>query len=64
VGESVRVSVQLFAGRASESFTGKIRNIKMEEDRMELGVQFVNLDDCTMTALEEFISNILEVVAF
>jgi HD-GYP domain-containing protein (c-di-GMP phosphodiesterase class II)/c-di-GMP-binding flagellar brake protein YcgR len=64
VGESVRVSVQLFAGRASESFTGKIRNIKIEEDRMELGVQFVSLDDCTMTALEEFISNILEVVAF
>jgi c-di-GMP-binding flagellar brake protein YcgR len=62
VGENVQLSAQLFGGKVPESLKGVVRNVKMEENKTELGVQFENIAPEVTKDLREFIDSVMEIV--
>lgn len=58
VEDSVRLSFQPSGGRPIESLPGEVRNVKRSNGRVEMGIQFWDLEDEMMTILTESIRHL------
>ncbi len=58
----VAVMAQLFGDKRPELMTGFVRNIKVDEGKAELGIQFVNLNPETRQSVQNFIEGIMDIV--
>ncbi len=62
VGEDLTIHTRLAGDAAHRSLSGTVRNVRVEEERTILGVQFMNLDDQTSIQLEKCIHEVLNLV--
>jgi HD-GYP domain-containing protein (c-di-GMP phosphodiesterase class II) len=57
-GDSVNLSFQAPEGRPIESLSGEVRNIKSSDNRVEIGIRFLDLQDDVKDVLTECIRNL------
>ena len=62
LNNDIVVKAQLSAKSETETFTGKVRNIKMDNDRIVLGIQFADTPFETAERLTAYIRNVLSLV--